>query len=247
MAKAKAAAGWRPGFLCALRTSGNVTLAARRVGVDRGTAYALRKADAGFAASWARAVAKAAALAAAGELKAPAAGAAIARDGGDGAAGLVVRRSKNGGTQVVRAGPGRWSAGTELDFLEALAKTACVRRAAAAVGFSPTAIYARRNADAGFSARWDAVLKAGEARVGDFLTAVVLAAFDPEVAASGIPAASVSEAIQIAKWKGIGGAKAEAEARDVEGMRTRVVAQIMAIKRARLAAPADAEPQEGAA
>jgi hypothetical protein len=124
----------------------------------------------------------------------------------------------------------------ERAFLEALARTACVKRAAEAVGLSSAAVYARRKGDAGLRARWAEALGAGEERIGDFLTAAVLAAFDPEVAASGIPAASVAEAIAIAKFKEVRRGQAAAaarEARDVEGMRARVVAQIQAIKRAR--------------
>ena len=230
MAKTKAAR-WRRGFLLALGKSGNVRLACRTAGIDHTTAYKERDKDKGFARGWAAAVAKAAELAAAGALRAPA---TVTAEGLAGAvAGLVVRRSKNGGTQVVRAGPGRWSVAVENGFLEALARTACVRRAAAAVGLSVTAVYNRRKADDGLRARWAAALDAGEAQIGNFLTSAVLAAFDPEVAASGVPAASVAEALAIAKYKGVGGARAAAGARDVAGMRTRVLAQITAIKAAR--------------
>lgn len=240
MAKARTAPGWRRVFLIALGRSGNVTLAARRAGVDRGTAYQLQKRDAAFAGRWAGAVARAAALASAGGLTAPVVvTAATARDAGDGGAGglagLVVRRSKNAGTQVVRAGPGRWSAGVERDFLDALARMACVKRAAAAVGLSTVAVYARRKRDDGLRGRWAAAIGAGEERIGAFLTAAVLAAFDPEVAASGIPAASVSEALAIAKWKGIGGAKAGAgapELPDFETAKASILLKIEAIERA---------------
>jgi hypothetical protein len=234
MAKVRTAPAWRRVFLLALRRSGNVRLAARAAGVDHSSAYALRKRDAGFRERWAGAVARAAERAAAGALVAPVVAGPL--DAGDGLAGLVVRHSKNAGTQVVRAGPGRWSAGVERAFLEALAKTACVKRAAEAVGLSPAAVYARRKTDAGLRARWAEALGAGEERIGDFLTAAVLAAFDPEVAASGVPAASVGEAIAIARLKGLGGARAaagEAAGRDLEGMRARILAQIAAIKRAR--------------
>jgi len=234
MGKTRAAPAWRRVFLLALGRSGNVRLAARAAGVDHSSAYQLRKRDAGFRERWASAVARAAGRAAAGELSAPVV--AGPRDAGDGPAGLVVRRSRNAGTQVVRAGPGRWSASVERDFLAALAKTACVKRAAEAVGLSATAVYARRKADDGLRARWAEALDVGEERIGDFLTAAVLAAFDPEVAASGIPAASVAEAIAISKLKDMRRGQAAAAARDgddVEGMRARIVAQIQAIKRAR--------------
>jgi len=239
MATGMAAPAWRRVFLRGLAASGNVTLAARRAGVDRGTAYQLAKRDAGFAKGWAGALARAGALAAAGALKAPAGGAGVARDAGDGGggglAGLVVRRSRNAGVQVVRAGPGRWSAGTERAFLEALARTACVKRAAEAVGLSTVAVYARRKRDAGLRTRWAEALAAGDERIGDFLTSAVLAAFDPEVAASGVPAASVAEAIAIARLKGVGRARA-AEARaampDFETVKASILRKIDAIERA---------------
>lgn len=233
MGKARAAPAWRRGFLRALGESGNVRLAARRAGVDHSTAYALRRSDADFGKRWDVAVARAAARAAAGELRAPAS-VTVEGPGGE-TAGLVVRRSRNAGAQVVRAGPGRWSVAVEGAFLAALARTACVKRAAEAVGLSTVAVYNRRKADAGLRARWAEALGAGEERIGEFLTAAVLAAFDPEVAASGVPAASVAEALAIAKWKGIGGAKTPAgtQVRDVAGMRARVLAQIAAIKKAR--------------
>lgn len=168
--------------------------------------------------------------------------------GADSVAGLVVRRSRNAGTQVVRAGPGRWSVAVERAFLEALARTACVRRAAEVVGLSATAAYARRKRDAGLAARWAEALREGEAQIGDFLTAAVLAAFDPEGAAAGVPAASVAEAIAIARLKGIGGkaGRAPAGARDLEAMRLRVSSQIAAIKQARDRAVPDTASDLGA-
>jgi hypothetical protein len=50
-----ARAGWRRRFLEALGRTGNVSLAARRAGVDKGTAYTLRRQDGGFAEAWERA------------------------------------------------------------------------------------------------------------------------------------------------------------------------------------------------
>ena len=231
MAKARTAPAWRRVFLRALGTSGNVKLAARTAGIDRVTAYALRRRDAAFGKGWVAAKARAEARAAVGTLKVPAA----AKAPGAGLAGLVVRHSRNAGTQVVRAGPGRWSAGTERAFLEALAKTACVRRAAEAVGLSTTAVYARRKADAGLAGRWAAALGAGEERIGEFLTAAVLAAFDPEVAAAGVPAASVAEAIAIARLKGVGRAQAagaQAGVPDFETAKASILRKIEAIERA---------------
>ena len=47
--------GWRKRFLKALGRTGNASLAARRAGVDKGTAYTWRRRDAGFAKAWERA------------------------------------------------------------------------------------------------------------------------------------------------------------------------------------------------
>jgi hypothetical protein len=122
----------------------------------------------------------------------------------------------------------------EREFLEALARTACVGWAADAVGISTTAIYARRKTDAGFDGRWGEALRAAAGQIGDLLTSSVLAAFDPELAASGVPKASVSEAIAIARLKGIGKAPpGEAEEPDIEDVRARILVQIAAIKAAR--------------
>jgi len=48
----RAKSGWRKAFLKALARSGNVRWAARRAGVDKGTAYTLRHRDRGFASEW---------------------------------------------------------------------------------------------------------------------------------------------------------------------------------------------------
>ncbi|ATY33895.1 hypothetical protein CVN68_19650 [Sphingomonas psychrotolerans] len=52
----------------------------------------------------------------------------------------------------------RWSADTEQAFLLALRLTGRVREAAAAIGRSASVAYKRRRRDAGFAARWDAVV-----------------------------------------------------------------------------------------
>ena len=52
----------------------------------------------------------------------------------------------------------RWSADTEQAFLLALRLTGRVREAAGAIGRSLSTAYRRRRRDAGFAARWDAVV-----------------------------------------------------------------------------------------
>ncbi|WBY07753.1 hypothetical protein PIB19_21115 [Sphingomonas sp. 7/4-4] len=84
--------------------------------------------------------------------------------------GRGLRQDKNGKAQVIRA-TGRWSQEAEARFLGELAATANVRAAAAAAGFSTTAIYKRRAAWPGFSAAWDAALDQGYARIEALLIA----------------------------------------------------------------------------
>jgi hypothetical protein len=74
-----------------------------------------------------------------------------------------LRQDKNGKAQGIRA-TGRWSQEAEARFLGELAATANVRAAAAAAGFSTTAIYKRRTAWPGFGAAGDAALDQGYAR-----------------------------------------------------------------------------------
>ncbi len=52
----------------------------------------------------------------------------------------------------------RWTGDTEQAFLLALRLTGRAREAAAAIGRSTSAAYVRRRRDAGFAARWDAVV-----------------------------------------------------------------------------------------
>lgn len=144
--------GWRAGFLRALGRSGSVAGAARAAGVDRTTAHGARARDARFAAAWDKAVAGARARLGAGV------GPPMARD-------EIVRRSRHGRPCVMRAGPGRWSAGKEALFLAVLEDTANVRAAADAVGMSTTAIYARRAAQPGFAEAWAKALATGYADV----------------------------------------------------------------------------------
>ena len=56
MARSGTAPAWRRAFLRELARSGSVALAAAEAGIDRSSAYQLRKRNAAFAASWERAV-----------------------------------------------------------------------------------------------------------------------------------------------------------------------------------------------
>ncbi|MBO9695292.1 MAG: hypothetical protein J7499_03755 [Sphingopyxis sp.] len=62
-----------------------------------------------------------------------------------------------------------WTPDRQLDFIEALAETACVTQAAKAVGLAPRSAYRlRANPDAqAFRLAWDAALDVGVRRLGD--------------------------------------------------------------------------------
>jgi hypothetical protein len=82
------------------------------------------------------------------------------------AEGRVVRQEINGGTKVIRVAEGaRWSDEAEERFLEELAASCNVRAAAAAAGFSTTAVYKRRMRWPGFAAAWAEAVDQGYARL----------------------------------------------------------------------------------
>ena len=81
------------------------------------------------------------------------------------APGRVVRPAINGKTQIARTSDARWSLRAERIFLAELAATCNVRAAAAAAGFSTTAIYNRRMRSAEFAAAWALALDQGYARI----------------------------------------------------------------------------------
>lgn len=116
---------------------------------------------------------------------------AARRDAGAPPAGRGVRQDKNGKAQVIRA-TGRWSQAAEARFLGELAATANVRAAAAAAGFSTTAIYKRRAAWPGFRTAWDAALDQGYARIEALLIAGACAALSGGEAAEGAAAAEAA-------------------------------------------------------
>lgn len=137
---------------------------------------------------------------------------------------------------MVRVGVGRWSAKAERAFLEALARTACVRRAADAAGFSTTAVYNRRKGDPGFADRWRAALEAAWEEVDRVAICAALASFDPELAAADMPKVSMAELIALMRMRGFGkgpGREAQAADTDIEAVRARILTKIEAIEKAR--------------
>ncbi|HST37040.1 MAG TPA: hypothetical protein VLK25_10485 [Allosphingosinicella sp.] len=223
---------WVKPFLAGLRRTGNVEAAALLAGIDKSTVYLRRKAEPGFAVRWAAALAMGKATA--GRRRRPPKRVPVE---------LILRDGKHG-PRFVRAAAGRWSAKVEAVFLAMLARTGCVRWAAAAAGMSANAFYQRRKAYPRFAADWAAAEAASEQRIPGFLTAATVASFDPEVAeelaGEDLPRVSIAEAIQIAKLKGLGAggaAKAQrGQARplpSIEAVRDEVLRRIAAIRRHR--------------
>lgn len=207
---------WADGFLAALAKCGNVRLAARHVGVDHSTAYALRRRDTGFAARWGEAVAR------------------VERDGAvpldpQGAAGAEYEVQ---GTRAVRVGVGRIGKKARREFLETLGATGSVNRAAEACGFSTQALHRRRVKDRKFRQEWAAALELGEARIGDYLMESANATFDPDALpiAADVPKMTTREAMELDKRRkaraGAARDEEEYDEREVEEARARIAAKI---------------------
>lgn len=203
MAHRREVAGkWRKRFLSAMARTANAGLSARMAGVDKTTAFALRKRDPGFARDWVRARDWGRARVEAEGRPVHACGRprrAQAGEAPEDARALVLRRSKRDGAQIVRAGEGRWTPEIEADFFAWLAAGFGVAHAARQIGFSTVALYRRRTADPGFATRWAAVREEGVARNDGLLIDVVPRAIDPEVMAiaDGLPSPTIDEAIRI--------------------------------------------------
>ncbi|HEV2748141.1 MAG TPA: hypothetical protein VGW34_12690 [Allosphingosinicella sp.] len=247
--KRKKRAGlWRRRFLSALARTANARLAAAMAGVDHSTAYALRRRDAGFAAAWPRARDW-------GRARVKAEGRPIFANGRPRAAGpaealdpreLVIRTTRNAGTQIVRAGDGRMSPRTDEIFFTHLAAGFGIRRSAAAAGFSANAVYQRKANDKRFAAGWDAAREQGLARNDMLLIDAVPLALDPAAAAAadGLPTPTIAEAIAIMRlYRPAGGDGDRRSARrgrarfrrepSIEEVRDEIIAPIRAIRRHR--------------
>lgn len=204
---------WRGAFLRALARSGSVASAAEECGIDRTSAYQLRKRNAAFAASWDRALTRAR------ESLSPRAngnlphGSALPTEtpacAGDqrraGARAVLrpnetIRSSRTGKTCIMRVGPGRWSAAKEAVFLAELTATANVKAAARAAGVSTTVVYNRRKLWPAFSEQWRAAIAEGHARIETLLVCAATNTLDPEPAPMRIcegPEMSVEQALKL--------------------------------------------------
>jgi hypothetical protein len=148
---------WRRAFLRALSLTANVTLSAHRAGIDKSTAYQLRKASPLFDRLWTQALADGRAAIAAGRVP-PEAGNTCDRP-------LSIRSSKSGRVCVMATGEGRWNAEVEAAFFAALAATGTVKAAARAIGMSTTALYNRCKLWPAFDARWEEVVALANERL----------------------------------------------------------------------------------
>jgi hypothetical protein len=161
----------RAAFLEFLAKTGNLTAAAAAVGIDRSTAEQRRKRDAEFELACRAALAEA----------------DRALAGADNAVGLegqgdfsVIKRSRSGRTQVIRAGAKRWSRAIEDRFFAALSTCGNVAAAARAVGFTEGCIWQRRRNWPAFRARMEEALDEAEINI-EFR----LASMGSDIAAAG--------------------------------------------------------------
>jgi hypothetical protein len=88
-------------------------------------------------------------------------------------------------------------------FLTTLRDTGCIRRAAAACGFSTTTIYNRRDNYPDFAERLAAAEMESVGRIDGFLVHSTIATFDPAAAGDeALPKVTIDQAIAIRRMKG---------------------------------------------
>lgn len=100
---------------------------------------------------------------------------AAANANATGPAGTTLRLAGKHGPQLIETQGRFWSDEAEAIFLDCLAATCNVSRAAREAGFSGTAVWRRRRRDAGFAGRWQEALTQGYVRLE---TAIVRRAAD---------------------------------------------------------------------
>lgn len=216
-------------FLRALRRCGNVHHAVREVGVGYGAMQYRRRVHPAFATRW-----DAALVVAQARLHS---GAAPVREGGAlrtaGGEAVVVRLA-SGRIQVRRAHPGLVTKAAEQGFLLALAASANITLAAAAVGVAPSVFYRRRDRDPGFAREMRMALAAGMERLRAALMAGFLAQSHEDDAwrhnePPAMPAMTPDQALQLLAlnaraatlgWQSIG-RRGRGEPREVHSARIR--------------------------
>lgn len=179
-----AAAEWEAAFLKALGETGVASAAAEVAGIGVRNAFKRRKACPTFAAAWAAST----------ELyRTEQARRAL------GAAEALVASRRAGG-KAVRRGQSKWSKRREESFLGELAATASVQRAAAAAGFTASALYYRRRVDKRFGELWDEAIAVGRSRIEGYLLEAADRSFAPDqVDPDNLPKMTTAEAIQVMK------------------------------------------------
>jgi hypothetical protein len=214
---------WRRTFLRELGRGGSVALAAEACGIDRSSAYQLRRRNAAFARSWDRALEAARERLGAGDRspsrsrkglgEGPTSAHAqtlprpLPQEGGESKRlrlrdDQVIRSSKSGRPCIARVGPGRWSARSERAFLAELTATANVKAAARAAGVSTTAAYNRRRLWPAFAEAWREALAEGYVRIETLLIHAATATLDPEPAPEDLreaPIMTVEQAMNLFK------------------------------------------------
>lgn len=156
-------------------------------------------------------------------------------------AGEGVRAAGKNGPQLVST-EHQWSEEAEAGFLDALAASCNVRRAAATIGYTAATLYWRRRKDPAFAQRWQAAMEQGYVRIE---AALIEAAEDalagrmpnPELP---IPQMTVKEAIDLmrlhqqhARGMGPRSAGRPARTRSLDETRAGILARLSAIETAR--------------
>lgn len=183
---------WRRAFLRALAVTANITLSARRAGIDKSTAYHARKQSPLFGRLWAQALADGRAALGRGRIPTE----ATDLDPRP----LSVRSSKSGRVCVMATGEGRWNAEVEAEFFAVLAATGNVNAAARAIGMSTTALYKRCKLWPAFAGRWDEVISQASQNLAlQLLTSAANMVDTQEPAAAPGFDMSVDQAIRVAQ------------------------------------------------
>ncbi len=163
--------------------------------------------------------------------------------------GEIVQRCDSGKPRLVRTKGKTWSDAAERRFLETLAATCNVGRAAEAAGFPTLVAYRRRLKHAGFADRWAAALETGYIRL-EF--AVLEAANDTLTRDEDfdldrpIPRMTIAEALAVLRQHranvgqgGRPGKRWHVRTSDPEKARENILKKVAAVRRAKYGATAE--------
>ncbi len=166
---------------------------------------------------------------------------------------IIIRTGGHNGPHLADSGS-RWTDAHEERFLDELAASCNVTRAAKAVGFSCVAIYRRRRTDAAFAERWQKALAQGYLRIEMALLRRADEAAEGRTPDPRIPIApmTVKEALSLLKMHsasvtGQGFARGRrAQPRTLDEVRDSILAKLEAIEAARRARGEPGWPGAGA-